>query len=63
MRDPARIKKFCDELANIWEQSCPDQRFGQFITNVFNSQQIYDPWFLEDDEMLERIQECGKEWL
>ena len=36
MRDKKRIKKFCDELATIWENKCPDFRFGQMICNIFN---------------------------
>lgn len=52
MRDERRIKKFCNELAEIWEEECPDWRFGQLIVNVFGSMNI-DPFFPEEDEMLE----------
>lgn len=34
MRDPNRIYKFCNELANIWVTKCPDWRFGQLMMNV-----------------------------
>ena len=34
MRDKNRIRKFCNELALIWEQECPDWRFGQLMMNV-----------------------------
>ena len=56
MRDPKRIKNFCDELAVIWETNCPDWRFGQFICNVFGGFRI-DPFFPEEDMMLKMINE------
>ena len=31
MRDPKRIRKFCNELADLWESKCPDLRFGQIM--------------------------------
>ena len=34
MRDKARIRVFCDKLADIWESKCPDWRFGQMMMNV-----------------------------
>lgn len=48
MRDPKRIRKFCNELADIWEAKCPDWRFGQLLENVIDR----DPWFLEEEDML-----------
>lgn len=51
MRDPKRIKKFCDELAEIWEAQCPDWRFGQLMCNVLGSDGL-DPFFKEEDKML-----------
>ena len=54
MRDPKRIKKFCNELANIWETNCPDWRFGQLILNVLGEMAVTrDPFFPEEDEMIE----------
>lgn len=54
MRDKKRIKKFCNEFADIWETKCPDWRFGQLIMNVFGSMQSgrRDPFFPEEDEMI-----------
>lgn len=53
MRDKKRIKKFCDELALVWENNCPDWRFGQMICNVFGEMAIErDPFFPEEDEMI-----------
>lgn len=54
MRDPNRIKKFCDDLALLWEQ-VPDWRFGQFISNVLGAyvdETKRDIFFPEDDEMM-----------
>lgn len=48
MRDPKRIRKFCNELADIWESNCPDWRFGQLLVNVVDQ----DLFFLEEDDML-----------
>lgn len=53
MRDKKRIKKFCDELALVWENNCPDWRFGQMICNVFGEMAMErDPFFPEEDEMI-----------
>lgn len=53
MRDVKRIKKFCDELALVWENNCPDWRFGQMICNVFGEMAMEcDPFFPEEDEMI-----------
>lgn len=49
MRDPKRIRKFCNELADIWETNCPDWRFGQLLVNVI----ARDPWFLEEEDMMQ----------
>lgn len=63
MRDKKRIKKFCNELATIWENKCPDYRFGQMICNVF-SDMVYskrrDPFFPEEDEMINYIKNYFK---
>ena len=59
MRDINRIDKFCGELAEIWKTNCPDWRFGQLIINVLNSFDR-DPWFFEEDEMIEKFKEFFK---
>lgn len=48
MRDPKRIRKFCNELADIWEIHCPGWRFGQLLVNVIDK----DPFYLEEEDML-----------
>ena len=63
MRDIKRIRKFCNELADIWESKCPDWRFGQLVLNVMNSDEMDDvvPFFVEDDKMIEYIRSHFKE--
>ena len=57
MRNPKRIKKFCNRLAKAWER-LPEWRFGQFIDNMFGEISLErDPFFVEDDEMIEFIEE------
>lgn len=53
MRDPKRIRKFCNQLADIWESQCPDWRFGQLVENVYRASGISIPFYVEDEEMLE----------
>ena len=54
MRDPKRIRKFCDRLAAVWEQ-LPDWRFGQLMVNALG-EMGRDPFFPEDDEMIEYLE-------
>lgn len=56
MRDPTRIYSFCNKLAYIWMNECPDWRFGQLIFNIFDSMDS-DPFHIEDDEMLHKMLE------
>ena len=56
MRDPKRIKKFCDELAELWESKCPDWRFGQLMVNVLGSASR-DPFFMEEEEAMKMFKE------
>lgn len=57
MRDPARIDPFCCRLSEAW-QKLPDWRFGQFMMNVLGEMSATgrDPFFPEDDSMLEYIE-------
>lgn len=53
MRNPNRIKPFCDRLAEVWGR-VPDWRFGQFICNLFSqitTDTNRDVFFIEDPEM------------
>jgi len=58
MRNPKRIRTFCNRLAAAWE-NLPDWRFGQLMTNVFGEMSYdgCDPFFPEDDEMIKYIEE------
>lgn len=62
MRDINRIRKFCNELATIWESQCPDWRFSQFVLNVMESDEMEDtmPFYVEDDEMMEHFKSFFK---
>jgi len=55
MRDTKRIRKFCNELATIWETECPDWRFGQLMSNVLGKMQSEgrDIFFPEEQEMID----------
>lgn len=54
MRDPKRIKKMLNELADIWENKVPDWRMGQLLMNVFGSEDIF---YMEDEKFMKRIKE------
>ena len=60
MRDPKRIKEFCDQLAEVWEQNYPDWRFGQLISNVYGIQEPSCFFFGEDDVLLARLTEYAE---
>lgn len=54
MRDPKRIREFCNRLATCWE-CVPDWRFGQLMSNVlgqFVADTGRDIFFPEDEEMI-----------
>ena len=58
MRDPKRIRKFCNRLATAWEL-VPDLRFGQLLFNIFVQikNEGKDLFYLEDDSMIKRIEQ------
>ena len=58
MRDPKRIRKFCNRLATAWEL-VTDLRFGQLLFNIFVQikNEGKDPFYLEDDSMIKRIEQ------
>lgn len=59
MRNPERIYEFCRRFAKAWKDNCPDQRFGQFIMNVFHDWNK-DPFYPEDDEMIDYIEKWAE---
>lgn len=56
-RDKARIKPFCDQLAQLWETCGPDLRFGQIISLLPAALRRpgHAPFYAEDGEMLEAL--------
>ncbi|MBQ7171926.1 MAG: hypothetical protein IJR89_06595 [Clostridia bacterium] len=58
MRNPARIKPFCDKLQKYWKEKIPDWRFGQFMSNFLGwvvQETGRDIFFTEDNEMTELL--------
>lgn len=58
-RDFTRIRKFCNQFAALWEV-VPNMRFGQFTMVVFEfirNNYGSDPFYLEDDQMIQKFQE------
>ena len=53
MRDPERIKRITEKLAEIWARY-PDLRFGQLLAYVTGRDVDNTLWHKEDDEW-ERI--------
>lgn len=52
MRDPNRIDKFCNDLAEQWHK-VPDWRFGQLMINILSeylSEHRRDAFYVEDEE-------------
>ena len=54
MRDQERIKPVLEALEEYWNKN-PDLRLGQIIVNMGRACGYYDPFFVEDDIMLEAI--------
>ena len=54
MRDPARMEPFFAELAELWEQYCPDWRFGQLISNWILAERR-DPFYWEEDKFIKEL--------
>ena len=58
MRDPKRIHKLCNQLADLWLSECPDMRFGQLMTYVMSK--CDDIFYVEDDVLADRLKEIIK---
>lgn len=57
MRDPARINAVLEALSRYWHRH-PNLRLGQL---VFNLAYPGDVFFLEDGELLEKLQDAERE--
>lgn len=58
IRDEKRIEKFMSELEKYWKL-VPDWRFGQLMSNVLGTCER-DPFFYEEDEMLDVFEKFFK---
>lgn len=56
MRDEGRIFPLCMKIARLWQHTCPDIRFMQLMSN-FAAWYETSPFYLEDDEFLEKFRE------
>ena len=54
MRDPNRIPIMLEELKILWETH-PDWRLGQLIVNLSRAEGFEDPFFVQDDSLLNTI--------
>ncbi len=64
MRDPKRIKPIIKKLEAYWEKN-PDLRLGQIIANcvrAYDGRLNCDPFYLEDDELLEGLDKLAEYW-
>ena len=52
LRDPNRITKTLKAIEKFWMAN-PDWRLGQLIVNISRAAGGSDPFFLEDDKLLE----------
>lgn len=58
MRDPNRIKSFCDYLATVWKTYFPDWRFGQLLENIVDwvyAHSNVSPFYLEESDWIDLI--------
>ena len=60
MRNPARLDAFYETLKDFHKRYIPDWRFGQFMINFLGwvqGRHGIDPFFPEEDRMLELLRE------
>lgn len=63
MRDVNRIDPLMTRLAECWKE-VPNWRLGQFMINALSetlSKTDRDPFYIEDDELIEKIEQLFKE--
>lgn len=54
MRDPNRIEPLLKAMKELWIL-VPDWRLGQLVSNLARATNVNDPFFVEDDKMMEAI--------
>ena len=60
MRDPNRIYKYCNKLAEIWSQ-LPDWRLGQLMINIIDQAGGALSFYMEDEDFLIMLEKYVKE--
>ena len=58
MRDPQRIQKYCNQLADLWRM-VPDWRFAQLMINAmraFEATYHRDAFYKEDEEFFQFLE-------
>ena len=55
MRDPNRIDAVIEAVKNEWKKE-PDWRLGQLIVNISRAAGMEDPFFLEDDRLMQLLE-------
>lgn len=55
MRDPNRIYKFCNKIAEMWSE-VPDWRFGQLISNLICDLDGATLFYMEDEELFQYLE-------
>lgn len=59
MRNPDRIQKYCNQLADIW-RTVPDWRLSQLFINalrIYERQHGHDAFYVEDEEFMKFMQD------
>lgn len=59
MRDGMRIDPILDRLRAVWNSN-PDQRLAQIIFNAAANEWKRDPFYMEDDELIDAIERLYK---
>ena len=54
MRDPNRIDTIIEAVKEEWKKE-PDWRLGQLIVNISRAAGFNDPFFMEDDRLMQVI--------
>jgi len=60
MRDPNRIQKYCNKLAEIWSQ-VPDWRLGQLMVNFIDRGGGTLAFYMEDEDFIIMLESFIKE--